>query len=149
MWSLFYPKPVGAYLGGFINGAKKVSADVEIYLDTDNDPRTGLPATSGVSGDLGTGGAEYVISLMEIGTTVGNEKGKNVNRQVLDPSISKGEERLGSDEMGGWFPKVERDVNAVRLAVPLSVLGLKNGAGIRVTVRPGFCAPKSKIVTLS
>jgi ankyrin repeat protein len=148
VWSVFYPKPVGTYLGGFRSGVKKVSADVEIYLDTDDDPKTGLPPTSGVSGDLGTGGAEYVISLMEIGTTVRSEKGKNVNRQVLDPSISKGEEHLGPDQMDGWFPSVERDVNAVRLAVPLSVLGLKSGAKIRVTVRPGFCAPKSKAVTL-
>jgi ankyrin repeat protein len=147
-WSIFYPKPVGAYLGGFSGGAKKVSADVEIYLDVDNNRKTGLRPTSGVSGDLGTGGAEYVIGLMEIGTSVRNEEGKNVNRQVLDPSISKGEERLGPDQMNGWFPKVERDLNAVRLGVPLSVLGLKSGAKIRVTVRPGFCAPKSKVVTL-
>jgi len=148
VWSVFYPKPVGVYLGGFSSGAKKVSADVEIYLDVDNNPKTGLPPTKGVSGDLGTGGAEYVIGLMEIGTSVRNEEGKNVNRQVLDPSISKGEGQLSSDQMNGWFPKVERDLNAVRLGVPLSVLGLKSGAKIRVTVRPGFCAPKSKVVTL-
>ncbi|MFI5120580.1 MAG: ankyrin repeat domain-containing protein [Thermoanaerobaculia bacterium] len=148
VWSIFYPQPVGAYLGGFNAGAKKVSADVEIYLDVDNNPKTGLPATSGVSGDLGTGGAEYVLSLMEIGTTVRNERGRSVNRQVLDPSISKGAEHLGPDQMTGWFPKVERDVNALRLGVPMSVLGLRNGAVIRVTVRPGFCAPKSRVVTL-
>ncbi|HEX7615906.1 MAG TPA: ankyrin repeat domain-containing protein [Thermoanaerobaculia bacterium] len=148
VWSVFYPKPVGAYLGGFSGGAKKISADVEIYLDVDNNPKTGLPPTSGVSGDLGTGGAEYVIGLMEIGTSVRNEEGTYVNRQVLDPSVSKGEERLGSEQMNGWFPKVERDLNAVRLGVPLSVLGLKSGAKIRVTVRPGFCAPKSKVVSL-
>ncbi len=147
-WSIFYPKPVGAYLGGFSSGAKKVSADVEIFLDLDNNPKTGLSPKSGVSGDLGTGGAEYVIGLMEIGTSVRNAQGKYVNRQVLDPSISKGEERLSSDQMNGWFPKVERDLNAVRLGVPLSVLGLKSGTKIRVTVRPGFCAPKSKVVTL-
>jgi len=127
---------------------KKVSADAKIYLGVDNNPKTGLPPTKGVSGDLGTGGAEYVIGLMEGGTSVRNEEGKNVNPQVLDPSISKGEEQLSFDQMNSWFPKVERDLNAVRLGVPLSVLGLKSGAKIRITVRPGFCAPKSKVVTL-
>ena len=140
--------PVGAYLGGYSSGVKKVSADAKIYLGVDNNPKTGLPPTKGVSGDLGTGGAEYVIGLMEGGTSVRNEEGKNVNPQVLDPSISKGEEQLSSDQMNGWFPKVERDLNAVRLGVPLSVLGLRSGAKIRVTVRPGFCTPKSKVVTL-
>lgn len=139
---------VGAYLGGYSSGVKKVSADAKIYLGVDNNPKTGLPPTKGVSGDLGTGGAEYVIGLMEGGTSVRNEEGKNVNPQVLDPSISKGEEQLSSDQMNSWFPKVERDLNAVRLGVPLSVLGLKSGAKIRITVRPGFCAPKSKVVTL-
>ncbi len=148
VWSIFYPRPVGAYLGGFSLGEKKISAGVEIYVDADNNPKTGLPPTSGLSGDLGTGGAEYVIGLAEMGTTVQNESGKNVNRQVLDPSISKGSEQLTSDQMDGWSLKAERDINAVTMHVPMSVFGLKPGARIRVTARPGFCAPKSKVVTV-
>jgi ankyrin repeat protein len=149
VWSVFYPKVVGAYLGGFNLGDKKIPAGVDIYLDVDNNPKTGLKPASGVSGDLGTGGAEYVISLSEMGTSVRNEEtGKYHSRQVLDPSISKGEEHLGPDQMGDWIPKVERDLNAVRLRVPMSVFGLKPGAKIRVTARPGFCAPKSKVVTV-
>lgn len=149
VWSFFYPKLVGTYLGGFTLGVKKISADVDVYLDIDNDPKTGLKPSSGASGDLGTGGAEYVIRLQEMGTSVQSARtNKSVNRQVLDPSISKGEERLGQDQMGDYSPSVERDLNEVRLRVPMSLLGLKPGAKIRVTARPAFCAPKSKVVTL-
>lgn len=149
VWLVFYPKPVGTYLGGFNLAEKKVAAGVDIYLDVDNNSKTGLPPTSGASGDLGTAGAEYVISLSEMGTSILNEKtGKVHNRQVLDPSISKGEEHLGPDQVNGWIPKAERDLNVVRLRVPMSVFGLKPGARIRVTARPGFCAPKSKVVTV-
>ena len=149
VWSVFYPKPVGAYLGGFNLGDKKIAAGVDIYLDADNNPKTGLKPTSGVSGDMGTGGAEFVISLSEMGTSVTDEEtGKSHNRQVLDPSISKGEKQLDSDQMDGWTPKAERDLNVIRLRVPMSVFGLKPGARIRVTARPGYCAPKSKVMTL-
>lgn len=147
--SAFYPKPIGAYLGGFESGVKKVSADVHVYLDTDNNAKTGLKTIVGVTGDLGMGGAEYEIDFSEIGTTVGHPvTGKNVNRQVLDPTISKGNDSLTSEQMNGYYPKVVRDMNAARLNVPLSVFGLKPGAKVRVTVRPGFCAPKSKVLTL-
>lgn len=148
VWSVFYPKPVGAYLGGFNLGDKKIAAGVDIYLDVDNNPKTGLKPTSSISGDMGTGGAEYVISLSEMGTSVLDEKGKSHNRQVLDPSISKGTDSLAPDQMGGWTPKAERDLNVVRLRIPMSVFGLKPGAKIRLTARPGYCAPKSKVVTL-
>jgi ankyrin repeat protein len=148
VWSVFYPKLVGTYLGGFNLAEKKVAAGVDIYLDVDNNPKTGLKPTSGAIGDMGTGGAEYVISLSEMGTSVVDDKGKYHNRQVLDPSISKGEEHLGPDEMGGWAPKAERDLNVIRVRIPMSVLGLKSGAKIRVTARPGYCAPKSKVLTV-
>jgi len=34
------------------------------------------------------------------------------------------------------------------VVTPTTEIGLKSGTKVRVTVRPGFCAPKSKVVTL-
>lgn len=129
--SLFYPKVLAAYLGGFRNGAKDVSARAEVKIDG------------------GKGTPVWAVDFGEVRTTVvlDEEKGRRGNRQVMDLSIERAGKPVTSDDLG-FFPSAERERNLLRTVLPLKVLGLTTGQKVKLTASAGFCEEKSATVKL-
>jgi ankyrin repeat protein len=148
--TITYPRPVSSVLGGYYDepdkyGYKDTSADVNVFFDTDANPKTGAPA--GDPTQEAARGSEYALDLGEIGTSVrvavGEGKEKTVSGHVLSASFGKkGGPGPDPGQGDGFYPEAVNDGGVIKVEVPLSVMGLARGKTIRVVAEAGLCSRK-------
>jgi len=150
-FEIAYPKTVASYLGGFLHGAKKTSADVKFYLDLDGNPKTGM--TGDPTFAPGSAGSEFSIETQEVETSVGRgAAGEWVQKPVLMVMVQKqddffdlpgGVSPTWEMESGGRWQPIDwmnvPDSRHMRLAVPWSAVGGKGGSKVRVTAVVPIC----------
>lgn len=145
VWTVTFPRSVSSYLGGFEGGTKPYSAGVELYLDTDDDPGTGLEGDPMF--EPGAQGAEVLLSSQEIETSLARgADGSWINGAKLDLTVERDGE--SAELPDGVYPEWEvgagdelrpvdwvhpPDTRAITLRLPRSTLGLGPGAKVRAT----------------
>lgn len=151
VFAVTYPKSVGSYLGGFVQGAKKTSADVKFYLDLDGNPSTGLAGDPTFA--PGTGGSEFSIETQEVETSVGKDAaGAWVQKPVLMVTVRKQDDFFSLPdgvspkwemESGGRWQPIDwmsvPDSRRMRMALPWSAIGGKPDSTVRVTEVVPIC----------
>lgn len=156
--AVFYPKPVSAYLGGAelcpIDpakrkecGFKRFSADTTFYFDTDNKRKTGR--TLEYRDPEESAGAEFIVSFDEVRTSVQEEGGGIVSRQVLMARVSDHEDSLTWEDTEGQFDHVVRELNRVSLSGSRSLLRIQPGQKFRVGAEVSLCGAAEKVMALN
>ncbi len=151
LFEVTYPKSVGSYLGGFVQGAKTTSAGVKFYLDLDGNPKTGLAGDPTLA--PGAAGSELSIETQEVETSVGKDAaGEWVQKPVLMVTVRKQDDVFhlpaGASpewemESGGRWQAIDwtnvPDSRRMRMAFPWSAIGGRAGAKVRVTAVVPIC----------
>ncbi len=156
--TVYYPKPVSAYLGGSelcaIDpaerkecGFKRFSADTTFYFDIDNKRKTGR--TLEYRDPKESGGAEFIVSFDEMRTSVQKEGGGVVSRQVMMAQFSDHEDSLSWEEKEGSFDKAVRDLNRISLSGSMSLLKIQPGQKIRVGAEVSLCGAVERVMALN
>ena len=120
---------------------------MSFHIDRDMDKKTGKIKEWGVhEREIG---ADLEISWSEMRTSVRDEKsGAVMSRQYMDASLEAFGEGQPTQKIDECYPKSERDLNVVRVRVPLDVLELTKGQKVRLIVKSGFCDPVEKTITV-